>query len=210
MFDNQGLEAQKQDIIHIDDEVFADIAGNNIKWTPEERIMAATYYSVTGSSLQAAERCKQAGSDIPASTIRKWKNQSAWWKPVLHEVRKAKQEELDAKLTNIIMEGTDQLADRIINGNHKLNSRTGDVERVPMSSNELSRDAIGIPFDKRALMRGDATSRVEKIDPQEMLKGLADQFIKIVHMNEPKVINAKEEIEDSEEQGNEPTYKIVP
>ena len=108
------------------------------------------------------------------------------------------------------MEGTDQLADRIINGNHKLNSRTGDVERVPMSSNELSRDAIGIPFDKRALMRGDATSRVEKIDPQEMLKGLADQFIKIVHMNEPKVINAKEEIEDSEEQGNEPTYKIVP
>ena len=47
MFDNQGLEAQKQDIIHIDDEVFADIAGNNIKWTPEERIMAATYYSVT-------------------------------------------------------------------------------------------------------------------------------------------------------------------
>mgnify|MGYP003655931988 CR=1 FL=1 len=204
MFDNQ--ETQNQDLIHIDDEVFADIAGNNIKWTPEERIMAATYYSVTGSSLQAAERCKQAGADIPASTIRKWKNQSTWWKPVLHEVRKSKQEELDAKLTNIIMEGTDQLADRIINGNHKLNNRTGDVERIPMSSNELSRDAIGIPFDKRALMRGDATSRVERVDPKEMLEQLAEQFVKIVQLNEPEVIEA--EIIDSETFKNEPTYKV--
>ena len=170
-------EDQKAELIHIDDEIFADLAGNNLKWTPEDRIMACTYYAITGNSLQAAEKCKgHGGKEIPASTIRKWKNYSAWWKPVLHEVRKSKQEELDAKLTNIIMEGTDQLSDRILNGNHKLNNRTGELDRIPMSSSELSRDAIGIPFDKRALMRGDATSRVERVDPQEMLKGLAEQL----------------------------------
>ena len=55
--------------------------------------------------------------DIAASTIRKWKNKSTWWKPVLHEVRNSKQEELDGKLTNIIMQGADELEDRIQNGN---------------------------------------------------------------------------------------------
>ena len=80
------------DLVKIDDELFEDIVGNNTKYTPEQRIMAATYYAVTGSSLQASDKCKASGTPIPASTIRKWKNTTSWWKPVLHEVRKAKQE----------------------------------------------------------------------------------------------------------------------
>jgi len=190
------------DLIHINDDIFDDISGNNTKWGPEQRIMAATFYSITGSSIRAAQRCREAGMDIAASTIRKWKNKSTWWKPVLHEVRKAKQEELDGKLTNIIMQGADELEDRIQNGNVKLNSRTGELQRIPMTSGELSKDAIGIPYDKRALMRGDPTSRTEKIDPKTMLEDLAKQFVKIVEMNEPKPIIDGEIITDSIESLN--------
>ena len=50
------MGANRLDLIKIDDELFEDIVGNNTKYTPEERIMAATYYAVTGSSLQAAEK----------------------------------------------------------------------------------------------------------------------------------------------------------
>ena len=185
------MGANRLDLVKIDDELFEDIVGNNTKYTPEERIMAASYYAVTGSSLQASEKCGQAGTKIPASTIRKWKNTTSWWKPVLHEVRKAKQEELDAKLTSIIMEGADKLEDRVRNGNIKLNPRTGELNRIPMTSGELAKDAVGIPYDKRALMRGDPTSRTERVDPKLMLEDLAKQFVKIVEMNEPKPIEAE-------------------
>ena len=174
------MAANNLDLVKIDDELFEDIVGNNTKYTPEQRIMAATYYAVTGSSLQASEKCGQTGTHIPASTIRKWKNTTSWWKPVLHEVRKAKQEELDAKLTSIIMEGADKLEDRVRNGNIKLNPKTGELNRIPMTSGELAKDAVGIPYDKRALMRGDPTSRTEKVDPKAMLEDLAKQFKKIV------------------------------
>jgi len=185
------MGANRLDLVKIDDELFEDIVGNNTKYTPEERIMAATYYAVTGSSLQASDKCKAQGTPIPASTIRKWKNTTSWWKPVLHEVRKAKQEELDAKLTSIIMEGADKLEDRVRNGNIKLNPRTGELNRIPMTSGELAKDAVGIPYDKRALMRGDPTSRTERVDPKLMLEDLAKQFVKIVEMNEPKPIEAE-------------------
>ena len=191
------MAANSLDLVTIDDELFEDIVGNNTKYTPEERIMAATYYAVTGSSLQAADKCKAQGTPIPASTRRKWKNTTSWWKPVLHEVRKAKQEELDAKLTSIIMEGAEKLEDRVRNGNIKLNPKTGELNRIPMTSGELSKDAVGIPYDKRALMRGDPTSRTEKIDPKIMLEDLAKQFVKIVEMNEPKPIDAEIVKEDS-------------
>tara|TARA_R110002020_G_scaffold2465_2_gene11548 strand:- start:531 stop:1178 length:648 start_codon:yes stop_codon:yes gene_type:complete len=189
------------DLVKIDDELFEDIVGNNTKYTPEQRIMAATYYAVTGSSLQAADKCKASGTAIPASTIRKWKNTTSWWKPVLHEVRKAKQEELDAKLTSIIMEGAEKLEDRVRNGNIKLNPKTGELNRIPMTSGELAKDAVGIPYDKRALMRGDPTSRTEKVDPKTMLEELAKQFVKIVELNEPKtIIDAEVVKEDSIEE----------
>ena len=191
------MAANNLDLVKIDDELFEDIVGNNTKYTPEERIMAATYYAVTGSSIQASEKCAQTGTPIPASTIRKWKNTTSWWKPVLHEVRKAKQDQLDAKLTSIIMEGADKLEDRVRNGNIKLNPKTGELNRIPMTSGELAKDAVGIPYDKRALMRGDPTSRTEKIDPKLMLEDLAKQFVRIVEMNEPKPIDAEIVKEDS-------------
>ena len=191
------MAANNLDLVKIDDELFEDIVGNNTKYTPEERIMAATYYAVTGSSIQASEKCAQTGTPIPASTIRKWKNTTSWWKPVLHEVRKAKQDQLDAKLTSIIMEGAEKLEDRVRNGNIKLNPKTGELNRIPMTSGELAKDAVGIPYDKRALMRGDPTSRTEKIDPKLMLEDLAKQFVKIVEMNEPKPIDAEIIKEDS-------------
>ena len=37
-------------------------------------------------------------------------------------------------------------------------------------------------------MRGDPTSRTEKVDPKTMLEELAKQFKKIVELNEPKPI----------------------
>lgn len=168
--------------------------------------MAVTYYAITGSSLKTHELMKQAGVPVPASTIRMWKNTHGWWKTVLSEVRRAKQDELDAKLTAVIMKGVDELNDRVENGNYKYNPKTGEIERVPLTSSELAKDAVGIPIDKRAIMRGDPTSRIVKEDVNETLKFLGEQFMKMVELQrQPKPIEG-EVISDNEEKSqNSPT-----
>lgn len=170
------LSETEANMVVISDKLFEDL-GTNSKYTNDDRILAATYYAVTGSSLQAEKHMAAVGRICPAVTIRHWKNNSKWWKPVLAEVRKAKNEELDAKLTDVIMCGVEQLRDRMENGNVKFIPSTGEMVRVPLTSTELARDTIGIMYDKRALLRGDPTQRIEKTSTDETLRMLAESFI---------------------------------
>lgn len=156
-------------------------------YTAEEKIEVCQYWM---SGL--ASRAIEPYVNIPAATIRYWMQQP-WWKELLKELRKAKNEELDNKLSRIIDKSADALIDRIENGNFKVNPRTGDLERIPLTSSELSKDGLGIPFDKRALTRGDATSRVvkEEASPEKLLEQLAEQFVRITKLNEPKLIEGE-------------------
>lgn len=172
-----------------DSEILNEISHLNIKYRPEDRIYAATCWVVLGSREKASQHC-----GVPADTIGYWMR-TTWWKNLVKLVRRAYQDELDAKLTGVIHDGVDALQDRVENGNFRVNPATGELHRVPLSSTELARDAVGILFDKRALIRGDPTSRTEKISSEEILKQLAAQFLKLVKENEPKAIEC-EVIED--------------
>ena len=63
-----------------------------------------------------------------------------------------------------------------------------------MDSNSLAKNALGIPYDKRALLRGDPTSRIERqVNQNELLTDLAktfEKFTKQVMManNKSKVV----------------------
>ena len=159
------------------DELMLEISTLCRNYTPQQRIQAATVWTVTGN---CAEVERQTG--IPYHTVWFWKTKSIWWKELVRQVRKAKQEELDGMLTGIIISGAEQLKERIEHGNHRVH--IGDEGqrtdyRVPLSSSELAKDALGIPFDKRALLRGDPTSRTERGTNEEttaLLTQLAKNF----------------------------------
>jgi hypothetical protein len=170
--------------VNISDALYKEIIGRNTKYTPQQRIGACAQYMVTGSS-RAVERL----NGIPASTVRAWML-DPWWKELSREVRKAKQDELDAKLTGIIMKATVQLEDRVDNGNDVLD-KNGELRKVPMNSSQLAKDAIGIIYDKRALVRNQATSIVEHKDDKTILRDLATQFVKIMKENEPSLIEGE-------------------
>ena len=156
-------------------------------YTPEEKIQVAAYW-LGGYSSRDLEPIV----GIPAATIRYWM-QTKWWKQLLSELRRGKNEELDNRLTRIIHKSVAQLEDRLDKGNSKYNPSTGEYELVPLSSSELAKDALGVTFDKRALTRGDPTSRIHKEELQtsdKLLEQLAQQFVKIVKQSEPKVIEA--------------------
>lgn len=127
--------------------------------TPEDRLRAALAWVVTGTSQAASDVC-----GIPASTIRDWSNQE-YWGALVSEARQLKQDELDAKLTNII----DKCAQRLT---ERLDSEEG------VSKAQLNQIAItmAISMDKRSLMRGDPTSRTERVSSEERLTKLKDEF----------------------------------
>src|SRR3990167_4937812 len=114
-----------------------------------------------------------------------------WWKELLKEVRAAKQDELDALLTGIIMEASNQLADRVKYGNSVVTD-AGEVVKVPLKATELATAGIGIPYDKRALIRWDATVKVElqgSVDAiLERLKNTFESLAKTILINEKEVI----------------------
>jgi transposase-like protein len=178
----------------ISDELYAQLSrkgaikaeklGRN--YTAEEKIQVCTYWLVGHSSRDVA-----AMVDIPSATIRDWMTKP-WWKELIRELRRAKGDELDNDLTRIIHKATRSLEERIENGNFKVNPKTGEMERVPLSATELATAGIGIPFDKRALGRGDPTSKVSHEDNSDkLLERLAEQFVRITKMQEPTPIEGE-------------------
>jgi DNA-binding transcriptional regulator YdaS (Cro superfamily) len=172
-------EEERTEIMDSSEEDLAalpEIAGqtHRIKYSLEQRITTVAYYSVLGSLSKAA---KLAG--VHPRTVVYWKQKSPWWRATLANIRKYRQDELDTKLTNIIHKSVEQLEDRIINGNTVVTKR-GDKIQVPLQAKELAAAGLSVPYEKRALLRGEATSRNERSQTTEQLLAiLADKFIKI-------------------------------
>lgn len=129
--------------------------------TPDERLQAALAWTITGTSQGASTIC-----GIPASTIRDWSNQE-YWPALVAEARQLKQEELDAALTSIVDKCTKLIAQR-------LDSAMNDPD-IEKGVRGLAITAA-VAIDKRALLRGDPTSRTERVTVGERLERLRGEF----------------------------------
>ena len=79
-----------------------------------------------------------------------WTTQS-WFGTLLAEVRQEKNAELDAAYTRILHKATDELIDRLENGDPVVIN--GKVARKPVAARDLALVAA-ITFDKRTLASG--------------------------------------------------------
>ena len=175
------VKSQIPDDLTISPEVWHDLeVGRNNKYTIDQRVQAVCYYAVLGNSLKV-ERLL----GIPASTIRHWRGMD-WWPIVISEVRKAKDQELDAMLTDVMHKATEQLLDRVENGDEVV-TKDGDIVRKKLGAKDLAVAGLAVPYDKRALMRGDPTSRVEKKSSDEILTGIATQLEAVLDKVETKL-----------------------
>jgi hypothetical protein len=113
------------------------------------------------------------------------------------------QDQLDAELTGIISKATSEIVDRLENGDEVLD-KNGNTRRKKLSSRDLTM-VLAILFDKRALIRGDPTSRTEKITSEATLDKMITKFEDLARKMGDKVINAsphKTEYELMEEDEN--------
>lgn len=165
-----------------------DLWNPHSKFRPADKIAVVVAYTITGSAKKA-----EIYTGVPSHTIYHWKNKSAWWPSVMDTLRKDANEEMDAMLTGILKETLENIIDRVENGNDIYDFKTGTHVKVPASARELT-GVFAHLHDKRALMRGDPTSRTEKVNTDDRLDQLKKQFESFA--NSKVIEGTAERIED--------------
>lgn len=164
-------------------------------WPDAKKIEVVTTYLALGKAPMV-----EAITGVPRQTIRLWKMQP-WWKDLEREIRNEEDGELDAKLSRIIDKSLDAVGERLDNGEFLLDSRTGQIKRVPVKMRDAARVSTEL-LDKRNLIRGKPTSITEKISTEDIIKNLAQQFAQFVKNQttekiiEGEVINLEGETND--------------
>ena len=111
---------------------------------------------------------------ISEATIRCWK-QTEWWFDGMNRLIQEDDEQLDTKLTALINKAVDKVNDSLEHGDIIYDTKRGTLVRRPMSGKDTA-IVTAITLDKRQLLRGQPTSRVEKVSSDERLLRLAEQF----------------------------------
>ena len=143
-------------------------------WKEAKRIEAVTFYLSTGS---VSETSKILG--IPLKTVEGWKTQE-WWKDLVAKIRAEEDQQLDAKTSKIIDKALEQLVDRLENGEHVYDQKTGKIKRMPAKLRDVNTTFNNL-LDKRQLLRNKPTKIIEQQSTAIQLQNLADSFAKFVN-----------------------------
>lgn len=155
-------------------------------WSPEKRVEVVTAYLALGKS-----NLVEAVTGVPPGTVRQWKTQD-WWKDLESELSNEQNIELDAKLKKVVNRSLDAVMDRLEHGDFFFNVRTGQIERTPAKLRDVAKVA-GDAIDKSVLMQKVVRKLEEAPKLDDHLKGLAEQFARIVKETADAVHARREE-----------------
>lgn len=133
----------------------------------------------------------EAVTGVPRATIRQWKMQP-WWHEMVSQIQTESDQELDSKLSKIIERSLDAVNERIENGEFILDSKSGQVKRIPVKFKDVSKVAVDL-LDKRDILRMRPMKEKEAEVQIDTLKKLANQFSEWVrlHMKQPRVVEGE-------------------
>jgi hypothetical protein len=153
------------------------------KYGVQERVGAVVAFMIHGSIRRTAEAV-----NLPASTLRDWKNQE-WWADLYAEVRAEKESEFQAGFSRIVQAAIGEIEDRLTHGDVRLvKTRDGyEQRRVPISA----KDAVmvsAIAYDKLRLSLNLPTTISSS---QKSLTELSEEFRNIAKNYRRDVIDIK-------------------
>ena len=149
--------------------ILGELHENTVKYTPEDKIAAATAFIVTGEYQKASRLC-----GIHPDAIRYWRNTAGWWGELVAILKKQKQDEIDGAITGVLHNAVGVIADKLENGEEVVGKNGVVVHKMPALRDVVM--ALGILFDKRQLLRGDPTSRSVNNSTTDTLKKIQSQF----------------------------------
>lgn len=177
--DSLRLDDQEEDML-----ILGELYNVNSPYTPEDKIKACTAYIVTGKATKAQKLC-----GVTADTIRQWKNKAHWWPDLVQLLRKQKQDEMDGSITGILHQAIDIVGERLTHGEEVVLKDGTVVHKMPSMKDVVW--ALGVLFDKRQLLRGEATSRTEKVSTSETLNTIKKQFEEMAAQLNAKTIDGE-------------------
>jgi hypothetical protein len=140
----------------------------------EKRIEAVTVYVVTGSMDQM-----ESITGVSKAIFKKWKKEP-WFQIVVNDVRLERNEDTDAKFSELLELVLGQIKDRVVNG-EKYVTQGGKVIQKPVSARDLALIA-SINVDKRKIVRDEAKGAVQaeqKKDGAEVIVNKLDELKKV-------------------------------
>lgn len=182
----------------IDDGVIKPLIFTNNGKHPRDVRMAGTAYSdekkieVVAIYLSTQSRQETANvSGVPLQTVNSW-IKSKWWDTACTKVRTLDKSKKLSKISRIVNQALDLVADRIENGDYIYDQRSGEVKRVPMSSKNAI-TASSTMIDRFLLLNKSFEDVDERKDTHEKLNQLADAFTKFAQGKKPDFTNTTQE-----------------
>jgi transposase-like protein len=160
-------------------------AGPKYFWKEADKSRAVAAYVGTGSFTKSA-----AITGIPENTLRAWAKQE-WWAEESLRANKGDSDELKSTFTRIAKKATEELEERLTNGDEVL-GKDGALVRKKISGKELTIIAA-VSADKRR-QEMDAPAQVAVQNTVEKLESLMKAFLKF---KTTKIIDA--EVIDAEQ-----------
>lgn len=154
-------------------------------WDDKKKVDVVTTWLAVGKMPLV-----EALTGVPSNTLRAWKQQP-WWGDLVREIQTESDQELDTKLATIVDKSLAVVLDRIENGDFVLNSKTGEVTRIPTKLKDVHRVSVDL-IDKRDLIRKrPELLRVDVTTVDDYLKKLAAQFTEFVKRKLPKTLEGE-------------------
>jgi len=149
---------------------------------PVEKVIELASRYITSGNLRGSAR----DSEVNIETASDWSKQQ-WFHDVLDLVRFEHQKKLDGKITALLDKSLNELQDRLEKGD--IDARTG--KRRPVMAAQVA-SILGTLYDKRALIRGEPTSRVERTSVDQRLNKLHKAFEDIGKSTKEEAVNMDE------------------
>lgn len=173
--------------------------GSSVKYTDDQKLHAVVVWLLTRNMNMVS-----AETGIPLDSLKHYKYRTDWWPRVEQAVKVLKNEEMDRKLSDVVDYAMDEIFDRLENGEEVV-LKDGTKVRKKVGAKDLM-TILGISYDKRALLRGDPTARIEKKDNVDQINKLAEQFQKIANQNAYSI--EAEKVKTTYSEQNEDTVEV--
>jgi hypothetical protein len=138
----------------------------------EKKITFAQAYLQLGSLRRAVEI-----ADVNYDTAKGW-IKTPWFKDILNELRKEQQQELATRLGSIANLALATLEDRVKNGEHIYNHKTGELIRKPIGARDANQVTQNLITQKIKLEKLVQQETGQQDTVQDVLKQLAAEFAK--------------------------------
>lgn len=170
-------------------------------WSEKQRLNAAAVFLETGNLVTTSDICK-----IPFETIRRWKR-ADWWIDAIKFMQEQQDSERDGKYSTVISSAIAAIHDRLEKGDYILDSKTGNVIRVPVKLRDAGR-ILKDSVDLQNNIRHRPAQMKEQAGVEDRLNKLAEAFTKFT--NKVESVLPKNLTEDELEDITDVEYVVEP